>query len=506
MTQNNHHNYEKVLEENSYLKNLGELDSVGKKNIQEEIFVFLSYDITDSTKLKANFPSEWANAISVLLEAINEVQFMDFWKFNGDEILFKCNIGSVDFLCKLIERSYKQLESLQDAMQKHIKCLTLKGTLWIALTTIDLTNYHSNYRFLVKENVDFSGKNIDEGFRLTKCSSMKKLAIDPKIVYILLEKALELEDVNDDDECVDEKRALERSIKNILNRTYYIGDALCKGIWDNKPYPIYWFYEVDASSGIRYGEFLNGIHLWREEHISLYKAINNEIRSMKRMFQQVDAMNEVESIIKRLQLFGVRNRSSAGKANLYFMVVCINPATGSVLIAQRSSLRKHLKGVWDFGNVKYQKIAMEEVIKSKYKGTFGIDIDILKDFDRGNSLKPFSYCTIYRNNMPHNGIMLYALIKTNEQMSDIELANQITEKIKANYLYQKVKFVDQNEIGNIFSRYTELTLSEICLDSQTAPKNTDYSDKNVGIMNFYASIKDAIEVWNNLSKEWLKNG
>lgn len=499
-------NYQKVLEENMFLRDLSNSTVVEDIDDKAQIFMFLSYDISDSTKLKSIYPREWANAISVLLDAQEEVQFMDFWKFNGDEVLFKCNISSIYFLCKLIERAYSQLESLQDAMQKHIKSLTLKGTLWIALTNADLSNYHNNYRFAVKENIDFSGKNIDEGFRLTKCSSMKKLAIDPKIVYILLRRAFELEKESNNVNYSQEKRMLERSIKGILNRIHFIGDAFCKGVWDNNPYPIYWFYELDNPSGIRYGEFLNGIHLWRKVPDSLYECREHEFALMTHMFQQVGVADEIESIDKKFQLFGEPNRASAGKSNLYFMVVCINPTTGSVLIAQRSNSRKHLKGVWDFGNVKYQNIAMEEVIKSKYKSTFGIDIDILKDPKRAGSLKPFGYCTIYRNNMPHNGIMLYANIHTDKPLNDEDLTKQVTEKISAGCLYQKIKFVSQDEIDNSKFTYDELTLDEICFDSQTAPNNTDYTTKKKGIMNFSASIKDAMDVWNNLSKKGIKNG
>ncbi len=499
-------NYQKVLDENIFLRDLGNINVVEDIDNKEEIFVFLSYDISDSTKLKSIYPHEWANAISILLNAQEEVQFMDFWKFNGDEVLFKCNISSIYFLCKLIERSYSQLESLQDAMQKHINSLTLKGTLWIALTNVGLNNYQNNYRFTVKGNIDFSGKNIDEGFRLTKCSSMKKLAIDPKIVYILLKRAFELEKESNRTDYSQEKRTLERAIKGILNRIHFIGDAFCKGVWDNNPYPIYWFYELDNPSGIRYGEFLNGIHLWRKELEPLYEYKDREFTLMTQMFQQVGIADEIENIDKKFQLFGEPNRTSAGKSNLYFMVVCINPTTGSVLIAQRSNLRKHLKGVWDFGNVKYQNIAMEEVIKSKYKSTFGIDIDILKDPNRAGSLKPFGYCTIYRNNMPHNGIMLYARIHADKPLNDEELAKQITEKINIGSLYQEIKFVSQDEIYNNKFTYDELTLDEICFDSQTAPKNTDYSRCKKGIMNFSASIKDAMDVWKKISKEGIKNG
>ena len=67
------------------------------------------------------------------------------------------------------------------------------------------------------------------------------------------------------------------------------------------------------------------------------------------------------------------------------MVVCINPKTNKVMIAKRSSQRKHLKNVWDFGNAKYQNVNMKDTIKKEYKNTFEIDIDLILDENRGNN-------------------------------------------------------------------------------------------------------------------------
>ena len=499
---------QEVIDLNSLYKPLDEY-RIGEKEteVKEEITVFLSYDISDSTRFKSLHPHEWANVIAILLDAQKDFQLMDFWKFNGDEILFKCTVYSIDFLCKLIERAFSQLEFMHDKMQESIKNIALKGTIWIALTCGELREYQSNYRFIIKENIDFSGKNIDEGFRLTKCSSMKKIAIDPKIVYILLDGVEKLK--SHSTSYSGSERELERNIINILGKISFVGDVCCKGVWDDRPYPIYWYFERDEQSGIRYGEFLNGVHLWNKQIKPIYDVNDDrwkiEKSDMKKMFLQVNAKEDVTKIIEKLTHFGEPpNRASAGKANLYFMVVCINPNSGSVLIAQRSSTRKHLKGVWDFGNVKYQNIAMEEIIKSKYKSLFGIDISLSKDTERDNSIRPYSYCTIYRNNLPHNGIMFYATIQTQRKSTDEQLINRISKVISKDKDYQKVMFISPKMIEDNKLNFEELSLDEIKLDSKMVPENKDYSSSNKGIMHFSASIKDAMKKF-DLEKGCFKN-
>lgn len=467
--------------------------------IIEEITVFLSYDITDSTKLKYKHPKGWASIIHLLLKAKEDFNLMNFWKFNGDEVLFRCNISSVEFLCSLIETAFIHLESMQDRMQQVINDISVKGTIWIALTSNSLEEYKNNYRFIVRDEMDFSGRNIDEGFRLTKCSSMKKIAIDPKIVYILLHFIQELD--NGTASLNAKERTLCRKIKEILGKIHFIDDVCCKGVWDDKPYPVYWYYETDKLSGIRYGEFLNGVHLWQKDLMSLDKNCTDISETMKSMFFQVGVLSDVEAIINKLEYTGEPTRNWAGKVNLYFMVACINPITGSVLIAQRGKERKHLKGVWDFGNVKYQNIVMKEVIQSTYEDLFGINISIIEDEMRGGNIKPFGYCTVYRNHLPHNGIMCYAFIQNSQSLSDEEIVKHIKQHITSHASngestnYQDVTFVSIAKLSSEEFSFSELTLDEIRSDSQAAPNNLDYTDKNKSIMYFKASIQGAMSEW-----------
>lgn len=455
----------------------------GNTDNRSKVMLFLSYDITNSTELKVKYPQEWSSIINDLLS--NKFEQMDFWKFNGDEILYKIQVCSIDFICEIIESSYVFLKTLQNTMQAKIKEITIKGTLWVAFAESNVEKYKHNFYFNIGEVSDFAGKHMDEGFRLTKCSSMTKMAIDPKITYILLETSLEMNDSSYAQ--IDSQR---EKLKRVLSNTYLIGYSKCKGVWDELPYPVYWYF----NDGIQYGEYLSNEHLWskKENIMPLYcnnndDTINISYNNINRIYKSIGKIQEIQEIKDHLN--GEIYESSEGKANLYYMVACVNPVSNKVLVAQRSINRQHLKHVWDFGNVKYQRVKMKEIIIKEYKNLFGIDIDLITDKDRGNNLKPFGYCTVYRNCKPHHGILCYAIIKT--EQNDQKLISEINEHLKQQNFqkYDKVRFVDKDYN---FAQINELTLDDIRKDSELAFLKKNEPFKNTSIMYFENSVKGAI--------------
>ena len=422
---------------------------------------------------------------------------MNYWKFNGDEILYKRSIGSLDFVCRIIERAYSHLQKINTEMTKIIDNISVKATIWLALSETYATHYMNNFSFTFEDEVDFVGKNIDEGFRLTKCSSMNKIAIDPKIAYILLDtynflrhptnRNLNIPFYKSKNNC--DCFSFEKTLNDIVFKLHLVGYTKCKGVWNDNPYPVYWYYDNTQNVEIRYDEFLNGQHLWQKNIC----AINGETLALQeyenlyKIFAQMGAKKEVDEIYNLLSLTGDFKVSAAGKANLYYMVVCVNPQTNKVMIAKRSSNRKHLKNVWDFGNVKYQNVNMKDTIEKEYKNTFGIDIELVIDENRGNNIKPFGYCTIYRNCKPHNSILCHAKISNPANLDDEKLVEYIMHNKSDDY--DEIKFVDAKDI----SHFKSLTLDEIRLDSENAEIGVNAPFKeNTCIMYFQDSIEGAI--------------
>lgn len=471
----------------------------GESKSTTELLLFLSFDITDSTRLKVQYPKKWVKVINCLLS--EKFQYMETWKFNGDEMLYKRKIRSLDFICKMIKEAYDYLERIQRQMATYINEISVKATIWIAVADQDLDKYKNNYIIKFNEMSDFVGKSIDEGFRLTKCSSMQKVAIDPKIVYILLdaynfmiknENAQKRVKTNNFYKSIINYNTdnITKQVSEILSNIHLIGYSKCKGVWHDNPYPIYWYYNM--SKGIQFSEFLDGKHLWPDRTGSICKDVatmNDSLDNIEKIFDQLNISSEKSEIYNLLELEGEIEISSIAKANLYFMVVCINPSTGNVLIAKRCNTRKHLKNVWDFGNVKYQNIDMKGTIEREYKNTFGIDISLFTDSGRDHHIKPFGYCTIYRNCKPHNSILCYAKINFPANKRDDELIDYINNKMDKTK-YSEIKFVNADDT-NIFK---ELTLEEIRIDSEKAENNTNESyEDNFCIMYFQNSVAGAID-------------
>lgn len=476
-------------------QNINEACTEPSKN-EKQLMLFLSFDITDSTKQKVKHPEKWSRIIDILVKS--KFQFMDYWKFNGDEILYKRNVNSIDFVCRVIQRANEHLKKLNTEMGKIIDNISVKATIWMALSETDAMHYMHNFSFKFEDEIDFVGKNIDEGFRLTKCSSMRKIAIDPKIVYILLDTCMFFRQPTNRDMSINYYKSKDNCdmsvfgpfLAGIVSKIHLVGYARCKGIWNDNPYPVYWYYEDVQDSEIRYDEYLNGEHLWQKNICALSASDpSTDYGNLYSIFEQMGVLNEIQEIHKLLCIQGDLELSATGKANLYYMVVCTNPKSKKVMIAKRSLQRKHLKNVWDFGNVKYQNVNMKDTIKKEYKNTFGIDIDLVLDENRGNNLKPFGYCTIYRNCKPHNSILCHALISNPCDVDDEDLIEYIMEHKSP--AYDEIRFVDAEDV----SSFESLSFDDIRLDSENAELDVNEPFKeNTCIMYFKDSIRGAMDV------------
>lgn len=484
-------------ERKAILKNNKHIDKASKDNLKSEqqLMLFLSFDITDSTRQKVLHSKEWPRIIELLVKT--KFQYMNYWKFNGDEILYKRSINSLEFICRIIDKAYFHLRKLNTEMAKIIDNISVKATLWLALSESDAINYIHNFSFEFEDEIDFVGKNIDEGFRLTKCSSMKKIAIDPKIVYVLLDtynflrhptnRDLSIKFYKSKENCNLEE--LEQTLNETIFKLHLVGYTKCKGVWDNNPYPVYWYYDNTQNAGIKYNEFLGEEHLWQKNILAINdeSAASHEYENLYKIFVQMNAKKEIDEIYNLLVMEGDVEVSAMAKANLYYMVVCVNPITNKVMIAKRSFTRKHLKNVWDFGNVKYQNINMKDSIKKEYKNTFGIDIDLVIDKNRGDNLKPFGYCTIYRNCKPHNSILCHATISNPSNLNDEDLIEYIMNHKNGDY--DEIRFVDVDDVMD----FRQLTIDEIRLDSEYAELEVNEPfEENTCIMYFQNSIGGAI--------------
>lgn len=468
-------------------------DVITDKKDEAKVFLFVSFDLCNSTRLKTR-EEAWFNIIGILLK--KQFQAMHLWKFNGDEVIFCAEVNSLDYICGIIEKAYFHLQTLRTEMNNisSKEDICLKSTIWIAKTHLNECSLANNCKFDLNGNVEFVGSNIDEGFRLTKCSSNQKVVIDPKIIYLFLNAIFYYKNSSESkwiinpfykSICENQEVSMKiiSKIGDVLDKIHYMGSVVCKGVWEERPYPIYWYFNKNTY-GINYNEFFNGVHIWNKDFITL--DAEKDYYRIKEIFNIVGKSDEYYEIRDSLQLKGTITQTIENRPNLYYMVACVNPETGKVMIARRSNNRTHLKHVWDFGNVKYQNVNVISTICQEYKNTFGIDIELITDPIR-KSIKTFGYCTIYRNRRPHNSLLCYAIIKGN--YSDEELIRKIDNHFKEtdNYrMYDKVQFISDKEIT-----YQPLKIEEIREDSNLGDAPSKLGE-NRCIMYFEDSIKNAI--------------
>lgn len=152
-------------------------------------YIFVSFDLTNSTKLKHETES-WEKVVSELFNSMPLVRsYLNFWKFNGDELLFYKEVRSIYQIVAIIDSvndvmhkisDNLSMQRTQDITGKSWYRIDVKATIWIA--GIDFKN---NFRINPPFGYDFIGKEIDEGFRLTKLATKGKCVIDPKIALLL---------------------------------------------------------------------------------------------------------------------------------------------------------------------------------------------------------------------------------------------------------------------------------------------------------------------------------
>ena len=463
--------------------------------LKDELCLFISFDICNSTELKLN-NNNWFAIVDVLRKEKFSGLDISFWKFNGDEVIYKRTVGSLEYICKILNKVYDFLDTLSQKMSDKEKDNYVKATVWLARIGKDHEKYGKENLFYDFDGFsEYIGINIDEGFRLTKCSSAQRVVVDPKIVYFMLvaqSKSTPVE-INLSNfsysmtESINNGEYDSTLLDNIIRDIYFVGYKTCKGIWNNKPYPVFWFFKQNVKNNydLSYNHFFNGEHLLGKELEAIDNAEHRK-RELQNVFISAGVKKQIEREAELLKLLGDVKCSTISHANLYYMVACVHTKMRKVLIGRRSNQRKHLRGVWDFGNVKYQKVDIVETIKNEYKNIFGIDIDIIVDQARDNNLKPFGYCTIYRNSIPHNCLLLIATIKNMDNMSENEVVDYIKEHAKKDY--QDIKFVSLNDIKD----FRELNLNEIRIDSNGDSKISFPLEDNRCVMYFEESIKSAL--------------
>ena len=102
-----------------------------------------------------------------------------------------------------------------------------------------------------------------------------------------------------------------------------------KGIWDNRKYPIFWYYED-------YKDYAYDEQLDDNYNIPEPLFDSKWETKIEHIFHSVNAMDEFLKILKIISSPKTSPYTWESFSRLYYSVACINPKTQNVLVLQRS--------------------------------------------------------------------------------------------------------------------------------------------------------------------------
>ncbi len=526
------------------------------ENIYNEIYIFVSFDLVNSTKIKYQYP-KWLKLIKRLI-SVSESDWvgLSFWKYNGDELLFYAKITALNQLASILHTLYERTIELNEQIKRIVlndgnsnyveDLLGIKTSIWMACVSNEEDSFNSKLEHI--DTIDFAGVNMDEGFRMSKCALQNKFIVDPKIVFLLCLVSEEFNQENSkemSEEYIEfirlkkqrEKLTLQDKFAIFFNRQNnsekighetkdmfktvsenfrFVGYENCKGVWNERNYPIIWysdnwnktleFAKYDEKYFEKYvsedllEQFYSDKQIKTLTTLQLLTKIYNDVSIFKQAIDQILLNSNLEVFSNSKLDIQIDSRTY-----IYYSVVCIKADTKGVLSFLRSELRGHLPNTWDFEQQKNaQRISGEEVItqiEDKFKNNFGITIKVIRDKKR-KSLIPMDVHPIYRRGKLHNGIMCFAYI--DDERTEEEILSEINSKLGtviSGYgysLYSTAKFIHEEDLDLVNSccLIDGVKVEELTYNEALKDSNTWNNHKKVRDVkcttNFVLTIKEAI--------------
>lgn len=464
--------YSEVSEDNAEVLLKASLNQNNTTDENIVPYVFVSFDLCNSTKLKTR-TELWINIIKRFINSRSFVTSeLDLWKFNGDELLYTKELVSVRQLISIVQLVYQAIPNIRNSLRGLLTkqypsrgrdLIDVRATIWIAGISASDNHRPNNCCLSGLGSLDFSGMNIDEGFRLTKCATRNKVLIDPKIALILTACAVLIFSDNnrfsikittmlnnnspnkndpsrdflhafaqfwkDNQESLDD---IKERIKVCADNLRLVGYSHNKGVWDERPYPIIWYSESWTSfqEFILYDEEFNSLQLYNNEPWeSFYKGDSDKYVATFNILNKICCdvtymSNAISDILNSKNFRGIsptlntRKATTIDRMRLYSMTVCVCRQTKGALIFRRDGKRGHLPGAWDLVMQKYIPIQTNnfehdclnaEQIQDAYAQRYGLAIKVSTDASR-KTVKPIAMRPIYRRKELDTGILCFAEI------------------------------------------------------------------------------------------------
>ena len=398
-----------------------------------QVVLFFSYDIVNSTEFKTTI-NQWPTILSHIFQKVKHyveeaIPSAEVWRILGDEIIFVTYVSWLDDLFAYVDNIFRVLQSICKEIRSETlfdrysdiapyahylrSILGLKAACWIARiieqTEGNDTECEDNIvtKYQLSNNrciTEFLGNDIDEGFRLSKMVTQRRMVVSFALAYLLSEHT------------------------EYLNRLRIISYECLKGIWRNRPYPIIWYHDPKYCENVTFDDSFYYDEA-QEEKLSRKYFLNRKqysedpfpIPSIKMYTDIYDALTKIcQDQILEKKISGIKellNHSDqpdkymclADTFDLDCVAVCLTKDS-KVLVARHADGRHNHPQKWYFGGHKILKDdKISEQLPEYYKREFGVEIALIPDAT-GSAPRPLRIYESKYGEQYHKGIIMVAEI------------------------------------------------------------------------------------------------
>lgn len=453
--------------------------SQSKRLETENFYVFMSFDIVDSTKIKHQLIRKWEDVfieffgsfisgVTRLTEDFSQCSDLHPWKIQGDEIIFTYKLKTITDIPSLIILTEKLVEytsdkvkditlSLVQNIHNHSTPYTIpsvKATMWLAdVCEKPLKDKLENTDINLSQCYEkcFENKSDEEKKKcLDKCIKKQFIKNDSKcpnylIPVPLTDKSKSYEFIGPDIDLgfriakyssksgitidlslawvlIKESSSFHNSQLPDLSKNLLIHSFIpLKGIWDSKKYPIIRYIPKKDTSITTPTNHQDTSEYTETEpaikDISLLGGLTEEFKIKDSLSLLIDKLKAIKSGERDLI-----KRQDSRNPETHCVVICFSTDLKEVLLRKRSSEREDLPDKYDCGcmQLSHSNEPLQEQIKSAYHKRFEVIPTILENHDQPI---PIAMYQIKHDDIPWTNGIIFAGIVSEEEAKGLNFYN-----------------------------------------------------------------------------------
>lgn len=378
---------------------------------QSGVYLFVSFDISNSTAFKVEYPYLWGTVIQAFYGEVLKLTdtyvyrgsgsdtrtIRKLWKMVGDEVLLQMQVYRPEDLYGQVQEIWKFQESLmgnliekvEQEQEQNLRCggcyghcgdirhciqsmLGVKVTVWIAECYPSATQGKPNIIYTRPgifgiNTIDFLGRDIDEGFRIAHEAAKDKLIVSPLLAWMIWRYAKDNDDLS---------KVVEANFKITAFRKL-------KGVWNERLVPIVMYHP-------RFSEF-DELLEYDEAQLPVYENLKDRdipaflgnprfsVSRLEKIFRNIHREEENESIYNALCDQPDPTKKELGE----IPIEGIHLACALFTQDNKLLVHKHQERGLEFGCVPWslgKRIkAWAETCKEGYLNKYQLDIELAED-------------------------------------------------------------------------------------------------------------------------------